>query len=115
MKTLRVTSALVSSLIAIAVAAHAEAGEKVFVKYRGTVDLAPFKCVWTESSLVKRLCYDKRNEYLLVSLKGTYYHYCKLPVPVLQQWTASDSLGRYFNANIKGNFDCRVYPPPTYN
>lgn len=105
--------------VAFAVAALAPlacpAAESVFVKYRGTVDLAPFKCQWTESSLVKRLCYDKRNEYLLVSLKGTYYHYCKLPVPVLQQWTASDSLGRYFNANIKGNFDCRVYPPPTYH
>ena len=30
------------------------------------------------SSLVTRLCYDRKPQYLLVSLKGVYYHYCEV-------------------------------------
>jgi len=103
---------IVTALLLMPLAASAE---RVYVKYRGEVDLAPFKCEWVgRSSLVQRLCYDRSNQYLLVSLKGTYYHYCGLPAPVLKEWTSSDSMGRYYQARIKGNFDCRITPPPKY-
>ena len=77
--------------------------EVVFVKYRGTLDLAPLRCDWvTRSSLVQRLCFDPRNQYVVVSLKGTYYHYCGVPADVVAEWKGAESMGRYFNAAIKG-------------
>jgi len=79
------------------------------------VDLAPFRCESVQrSSLVNRLCYDAKNKYVIVELTGTYYNYCGVPADVVRAWSGSESMGRYFNANIKGRFDCRVTPPPTY-
>jgi hypothetical protein len=52
------------------------AGEIVMVKYRGPVDLTPFACEFVQrSSLVQRPCYDRREQYVIVNLNGTYYHY----------------------------------------
>jgi len=102
------------SLIPV-LAAGATYAERVNVKYRGEVDLAPFRCEEvTRSSLVQRLCYDAKSSYVIVKLTGTYYHFCGVPADVVRAWSASDSMGRYFNSNIKGRFDCRVTPPPTY-
>ena len=54
--------------------------ETVDVKYRGQVDLRPFDCAAdiTRSSFIRRVCYDKGNEYMLINLNGTYYHYCQI-------------------------------------
>ena len=60
--------------VLIGAAAHAES---VFVKYRGEVDLAPFDCSGVDrSSLVRRVCYDRRESYMIINLNGTYYRYC---------------------------------------
>jgi len=89
--------------------------ETVNVKYRGTVDLAPFQCEWTkDGSRVTRLCYDARERYVIVNLQGTYYHYCEVPAGTVAQWRKSDSLGRFFDTRVKGNFDCRVNRVPSY-
>jgi hypothetical protein len=89
--------------------------ETVYVKYRGPLDLSNLQCEWvTRSSLVQRLCYDKGNQYVVVSLQGTYYHYCAVPPSVVSQWRAADSMGKYFNAAIKGRYDGRVNPVPAY-
>jgi hypothetical protein len=91
------------------------AGEKVLVKYRGEVDLAPFACRdIARSSLVERLCYDQKERYVIVRLTGTYYHYCEVPADVVHRWLAAESMGRFFNANVKGNFDCRTNRVPPY-
>src|SRR5690606_259507 len=46
--------------------------ETVDVKYRGPVDLAHFDCTGElDSSLVKRVCYNAANQYMLIRLKGT--------------------------------------------
>jgi hypothetical protein len=82
--------------------------ERVVVKYRGYVDLANFTCITTKSSLVNRICYEEKNEYLLVLLDDTYYHYCRVPHRVFEEWGAADSKGRYFVSYIKGRFDCRL-------
>lgn len=85
------------------------AGEIVMVKYRGPVDVAGFECQASpQSSLVWRTCYDAPHQYLVVNLQGTYYHYCRIPVASVRAWRSADSLGRYFNANIKRNFGCRT-------
>jgi len=89
--------------------------EIVYVKYRGPVNLAPFNCEWvTRSSVVERLCYDPKEQYVIVNLGGTYYHYCEVPSGVVSEWRDADSMGRYYNAQIKGRFDCRVNRMPTY-
>jgi len=79
--------------------------ESVYVKYRGEVDLKPFSCEWvSRSSLVKRLCYDQKEQYVIVQLKSTYYHYCEVPSGVVVNWQNADSIGRYYNANMKRRF-----------
>lgn len=92
--------------------AHAE---EVYVKYRGVVDLAPFSCEQiTRSSFIQRLCYDQREQYVIVNLGGTYYHYCEVPKEVVVAWKSSESMGRFYNAYVKGRFDCRVLRVPSY-
>jgi KTSC domain-containing protein len=88
--------------------------ESVDVKYRGRVDLKPFACTNTESSFVKRVCYDRANAYMLISLNGTYYHYCEIDGGTVSALLSAESKGRYYNASVKGRFDCRVNRVPTY-
>ena len=112
-RTLNLSSVLI--FFAVLSVPQVAGAETVVVKYRGAVDLKPFKCETTyQSSVVKRLCYDAKEEYVVVSLNGTYYHYCEVPAFVVSGWRASNSMGDYFNKNIKGHFDCRVNRVPAY-
>ena len=90
----------------------------IVVKYRDTpvdVDNGHFQELRLKpSSLVMEMFYDEHGNYLLVSLKNTFYHYCGINKPVINTWVNSDSLGRFYLSNIKGNFDCRIYPVPSY-
>lgn len=80
----------------------------VEVKYYENVDVSAFANLSLRpSSLVKEIYYKDSENYLIVNLKGTYYHYCKIPKNVVNNWVSSPSLGRYYISNIKGNFDCR--------
>ena len=98
-------SALLMLALAYTGVVPAWAGEVVHVKYRGSVDLAPFMCGWTpRSSVVKRLCYDAKERYVVVNLTGTYYHYCEVPASTVSSWRTAESLGKFFNSRIKGNF-----------
>jgi hypothetical protein len=100
--------------------ATAAQAETVDVKYHGSVDLKPFTCLdVNRSSFVERVCYDKANQYMVIRLKGTYYHYCELPPATLDALITADSMGRYYNANIKGSgkdgpYDCRTHRVPNY-
>ena len=111
-------------LIAIALAplliiAPANA-ETVDVKYRGIVDLKPFACTDTpRSSFIQRVCYDKAQNYMLINLKGTYYHYCELPPATFDAFVTAPSVGQFYNQRIKGTgsdgpFDCRTHRVPNY-
>ena len=89
--------------------------ESVNVKYRGPVDLAPFDCEdVTRSSFIERVCYDARNAYMLIELSGTWYHYCEIDGETVANLLRTDSMGRYYNASIKGRFDCRAHRVPDY-
>ena len=97
------------SLTLLVGSAAACRSETVDVKYRGPVDLAPFACSSIErSSFVRRVCYDHANAYMIVSLNGTYYHYCDIDNATVDSFLAAESMGRFFNASIKGHFDCRT-------
>ena len=94
--------------------------ESVYVKYRGPVPLDTFQCATIDrSSFVKRVCYDAPQQYMVILLKGIYYHYCEVGPGTVYSLLAAESMGRYFNANIKGSgtdgpFDCRTHRVPDY-
>ena len=113
---------MIKQLLSLALFAWASGvqAETVDVKYRGPVDLSPFRCTDTpRSSFVERVCYDKPNRYMVIRLNSTYYHYCELPEATFSAFMAADSMGQYFNSNIKGSgkdgpYDCRTHKVPTY-
>jgi hypothetical protein len=94
--------------------------ESVDVKYRGPVDLKTFECRDTpRSSFIQRVCYDKPQSYMIINLKGTYYHYCELPSATFDSFMVAPSMGQFFNQNIKGTgadgpYDCRTHRLPSY-
>lgn len=100
--------ALLGLVIALSTISTTAMAETVFVKYQGPVDLGSFDCTPTQSSFVHRICYQADQSYLVVLLDQTYYHYCRIPSQVVNQWLGADSQGRFYNAAIKGNFDCRL-------
>jgi hypothetical protein len=89
--------------------------ETVDVKYRGSVELSPFACSTVDrSSFIRRVCYDAAHSYMIVKLNETYYHYCDIDSTTVDAFTAADSMGRFFNASIKGHFECRTGRVPSY-
>jgi hypothetical protein len=82
--------------------------ESVYVKYQGTVSLDNFNCTNTASSFVNRVCYKEQDNYVVVLLGNTYYHYCRVPGNTADDWLGASSKGRFYHANIKSRFDCRL-------
>jgi hypothetical protein len=106
------TGLLAAALVCAAGIANAE---RVYVKSRGEVDLAPFRCEnVARSPNVKRLCYDAHEKYVLVSLKGIWYHFCGVPPATVTEWKRARSKGQYYNDHIRENFDCSVTSAPSY-
>src|SRR5688500_8551085 len=112
---MRVTIAALVAFIGIAEVR----AETVYVKYRGQVDLlhpkAAFHCQDTQSSLVFRVCYSPPTQYMIINLRGTYYHYCGIDRKSVDGLLAASSLGQHYNRNIKGRFDCRLAPVPDFS
>jgi hypothetical protein len=94
--------------------------ETVDVKYRGAVNLKAFACAETpRSSFIQRVCYDKSQSYMLINLRGTYYHDCELPPATFDAFMTASSMGQFYNQQIKGSgsdgpFDCRTHRTPAY-
>ena len=86
------------------------------VKYRGDVSLETFECPQLKhSSFVKKICYDQDEEYLIVRLNDIFYHYCEMPEFTFNEWINSESLGKFYNLHVKGNYDCRLNYMPSYD
>jgi hypothetical protein len=106
-------------LIVLLLAAEAHS-ETVEVKYRGPVDLKTFECRdINRSSFIQRVCYDKAESYMIISLRGTYYHYCELQPATFDGLMGASSMGQFYNQNIKGSgsdgpYDCRTHRVPAY-
>src|SRR6266487_2262970 len=92
-------NAAIMSAVALFAATSIACAESVFVKYRGEVDLRTFDCTdITRSSFIKRVCYDQHNEYMLISLNGTFYHYCEIDGRTVSTLMTAESMGRYYHA-----------------
>lgn len=101
--------------VALLAAALPAAAERVYVKSRGEVELAPFRCEGVaRGANVKRLCYDERERYLLVSVKGIWYHYCGVSPATLSAWRRASAPGRYYNDNVRSNYECSGTSAPAY-
>lgn len=93
----------------------ASVAQQVAVKYRdGQVDLKHFACTKTVSSFVNEVCYDKKNNYMIIQLRDTRYPYCDIDADTVLALLRADSIGRHYNANIKGNFGCQGKTQPKY-
>src|SRR5262249_15042058 len=102
-----------------AVLAHAATPKHlVWIKYRQTpVDLADRRFEYLDtsrSSFITGAWYDSSNSYMVIGLRGSYYHYCRMPRNAWNSFQVADSLGRHYNAFIKGNYDCRLAGVPVY-
>lgn len=108
------TLLLIAAIAGAAASSAAPRAETVFVKYRGPVDLASFRCTATVSSFVHRVCHDARESYMLINLSGVGYHHCGIDARTVSALTSAESVGRHYNQAIKGRFDCRVERVPVY-
>jgi hypothetical protein len=90
----------------------------VTVKYRATpIDIASprFDSLGpTSSSLVTTAYYDTSNRYMIIVLQGTAYHYCDVPSGLWSAFRSAASLGRFYNSQVKGQYDCRAGFVPEY-
>jgi hypothetical protein len=65
--------------------------------------LKPFVCTDTpRSNFIQRVCYDKTKSYMLINLRGTYYHYCEIPAATFDALLAAQLMGPFYNQRIEG-------------
>lgn len=94
--------------------------EDALVKYRGLVPLDTFRCEdVSRSSFIQRVCYDDAQQYMIINLSGTYYHYCEIGPDTVASLLSASSMGKFYNQVIKGSsgngpFDCRTHQIPNY-
>lgn len=90
---------------------------RITIKYRDTmVDVSDFLTTNTSnSSFINNAYYDPDEEYLILNLNWTYYHWCDVPKDVRNWFKTADSKWSYYNKFIKWEFDCRYSVVPTYN
>ena len=123
-KKLSIFSVLVLSLISGCANTNSGGSQEqwtpnfVTVKYRADpVDIAApyFESLGrTDSSVVNGAWFDSGNQYLVINLQGTVYHYCGIGSSIWNSLKSADSMGSYYRDYISGNFDCRVFPVPEY-
>ena len=90
----------------------------VKIKYRDdkvNISASNFEPLNKSDSTVKGAWYDSSNEYMVIKLSGTYYHYCGMPNSAWRDFSSASSLYSEYQSDIKGNFDCRENPVPRYS
>jgi len=103
---------------ALAMMSQIASAETVQVKYLGPVSLDAFTCTDVhENSDVARICYDKKERYMVIKLNKTYYQYCEIDAATVAALQGARSKRDFFQANIRGSgsdgpFDCRTHPIP---
>ena len=90
----------------------------ITIKYRNdTVDIAHPRFEYldtSKSSFVRGAWYDQENEYMVIKLKTTYYHYCGMHNSPWKAFKSAYSFGSHYESKIKGNYDCRTNYTPIY-
>ena len=88
----------------------------VHVKYRsgGPVDVAGFAHHRPLDPPVNEAWYDASNQYMIVNLEGTNYHYCRFTRGDWADLVNASNAGSYYQGQIRGSFDCRGGGVPSY-
>lgn len=80
------------------------------VKYKeDSVDLADPRFEYldtTGSEFIFGAWYDDDEQYMIINLNGTYYHYCGMPGSVWDDFRNAETFGGFYNKWIKGNYAC---------
>ncbi len=91
-----------------------EAGQEcsyVSVRYRtnGRIPICDntFSTLPNTDGQLRRAYFDAQNNYMIVNLSGTNYHYCRFPNNVWREWSNQSNKYTYYVRNIRGNYDCR--------
>lgn len=58
------------------------------------------------SSVVGEVIYNPDTSTMTAELQGRIYNYCSVPERVYQAWKGAASKGKFYNEQIKANFDC---------
>ena len=69
---------------------------------------------FTSDSTVKNAWYDASEEYLVIRLNSTNYHYCEVPRSVWDGLKDTGSPYTHYQDALRGNYDCRTHHLPTY-
>lgn len=94
--------------------ASSAVSQELCPKYGECVPESRFECHDVDrSSLVTRVCYDATEKYMIIRLKSTYYHYCRIDPATVAALLNADSMGSFYRDNIKdnatgGKFSCRT-------
>lgn len=114
----RVTSAALPPAVSEAPShpsANTWAPRWITVKYRATpVDVAApyFTHAYGGGDGISDAWYDKANQYLLIGINGTFYHYCRVPEGV---WASVSGMSMSsYRSLLKGSCDCRLGGVPSY-
>ncbi len=90
----------------------------VDIKYRDdSIDISHSRWEYldtSKSSFIEGAWYDKQENYMIIDLSGTKYHYCSMPESTWNRFKKADSFGVDYNVYIKGEFDCRENAIPHY-
>lgn len=85
------------------------------------VDLGSFACRdITRSTVLRRVCYDRLQQDLVVEINGRCDRYCDVAAQTVDRLLGAPSMGQYFNQTIRreaadGRYDCRTRAPVRSN
>ncbi len=98
--------------------AESRYSDYVNIKYRkDSVDIANLRFEeldTSKSSWIRDAWYDEDNQYMIINLNGTYYHYCGIPNSSWDTFKRANSFGSHYNSSIEGRYDCRTNYIPQY-
>lgn len=66
-------------------------------------------------STVRDAWYAVEDQYMVIMLGETNYHYCGMPTSAWSAFIGADDVYGHYETNIRGRFDCRLnwVPPST--
>lgn len=88
--------------------------ETVDLGNNATIDLSTFECRdINRSTMIQRVCYSAGEHALLVAVRGSYQHYCGVPVETFDALMTAPSMGIFLNrvlriAGADGRYTCRT-------
>ncbi len=90
--------------------------EYVSIKYRDDkVNVSDFEYFYVSiNQMVREAWYDKYNNYFIINLRNTKYHYCDFPEDIWLDFKKSTSIDYFYDRFIYGKYDCRESVVPTY-